>query len=351
MSSIIDTKTKANNFLERASKATIEDCLRLTEDDKLVIVTDNKAYRVADELAKAASEKTKDISSYIVEDYGTRPLKHLPEEIAAAMGHATASIFVAAGLQEELGDFRYPFLDLIRRYKIRHAHMPDMNVENMRHMLTKPEEIKEYSARLYSKLEGYEHLRIETTKGTNLTTERGSGFRWHISYGIIRPGEWENLPSGEIFTCPVRVSGEVVVDGTLGQGFDIKYGILKTPLRFKIENSRVKQGSVECECENKELEQEFVNYIFNIDEESSKVAELAFGTNPGVRRLIGRLLIDEKCIGTSHIALGNPPDPEKIGGGAWWQSKGHIDCVIKKINLYVDDKQVLKDGKLLDDNI
>ena len=63
------------------------------------------------------------------------------------------------------------------------------------------------------------------------------------------------------------------------------------------------------------------------------------------------LVIDEKCIGTSHIALGNPPDPEKIGGGAWWQSKGHIDCVIKKINLYVDDKQVLKDGKLLDDNI
>lgn len=344
-----------NNIIQKASRITIDDCLQVRGEDNLVIITDLNTFWMAKALEEVARSKTNNILTYVLELHGgERPLRELPEEIRGSMdGWATASIYTARGLEEELKSVRYPILnEFVKPRKIRHAHMPGIKYEHLKYINTRPSRINEFGEKLHNKIENLKRIHITTPKvngidGTDLIGERGSDSRWHNSYGVIEKGIWENIPSGEVFTYPVKMNGRLVVDGTIGQGFDEKFGILKekgTPLILQIEGSRIVPGSIECE--NEELKYRFANYVFNTDYGSSKVGEFGIGTNPGIRRLTGSLLVDEKCIGTAHIAFGNPPQQEKIGK-VWWESDAHIDCVMQKVNLYLDDKQIIEDGNWL----
>ena len=52
--------------------------------------------------------------------------------------------------------------------------------------------------------------------------------------GVVEKiGDWENLPSGEVFTAPKSLEGKLVVDGTVGEWIGIKYnGKLDYPARI-----------------------------------------------------------------------------------------------------------------------
>ena len=54
------------------------------------------------------------------------------------------------------------------------------------------------------------------------------------------------------------------------------------------------------------------------------------------------LLEDEKVMGTVHLALGN-----NITMGGTFNVPIHLDGIIKKPNVYLDGKLLMKDGKLL----
>ncbi len=71
------------------------------------------------------------------------------------------------------------------------------------------------------------------------------------------------------------------------------------------------------------------------------IAEIGIGTNDKAK-LSGLILEDEKVLGTAHIALGNNLS---MGGNV---SVGiHLDGVIKKPDIWFDNKQIMKKGKLL----
>ena len=57
----------------------------------------------------------------------------------------------------------------------------------------------------------------------------------------------------------------------------------------------------------------------------------------------GQILQDEKYPGV-HIAFGNPYGAHT---GAEWDSSTHIDVVGRKFNIWVDDEQIMHDGKFL----
>ena len=59
--------------------------------------------------------------------------------------------------------------------------------------------------------------------------------------------------------------------------------------------------------------------------------------------VIGQILQDEKYPGV-HIAFGNPYGAHT---GAEWDSSTHIDVVGRKFNIWVDDQQIMRDGKFL----
>jgi leucyl aminopeptidase (aminopeptidase T) len=109
-------------------------------------------------------------------------------------------------------------------------------------------------------------------------------------------------------------------------------------LTLEIRGNRI----VGCNSENKKLCEEFQAYT-HTDENSDRVGEFAIGTNIGVERVIGNILQDEKFPGI-HIAFGNPYGEHT---GAPWRSSTHIDVVGLRFNIWIEDEQIMQDGKFL----
>jgi aminopeptidase len=201
-------------------------------------------------------------------------------------------------------------------------------------------EIQRVSKLVYDKVKNAGKIRVITERGNDFVAEFRPRLKWIISDGNIAPGHWMNLPDGEVFTSPFAVDGAIIIDGCLGDFFTQKYGSLEdTPVIVHVENSRAIKESIRCE--NKQLRRELTKYLFEIDENGSRIGEFAIGTNTGLTGLIYNLLQDEKFPGV-HIAFGSPL-PGKTG--AKWDSKAHVDGVIKSPTIEVDNVIIMDKGE------
>ncbi|MCZ4302029.1 aminopeptidase [Microbacterium oxydans] len=102
-----------------------------------------------------------------------------------------------------------------------------------------------------------------------------------------------NLPDGEVATAPVEdgVNGHIAFPGSFWFG-----GATITDLRLEFVEGQVERVSAARGLD-------LVERILDADG-ARRVGELGIGTNPHVRTMTGDLLIDEKILGTVHIALG-----------------------------------------------
>ncbi|MBN1975522.1 MAG: aminopeptidase [Sedimentisphaerales bacterium] len=327
--------------MEEGVKQAVENCLRISAGENVVIITDKQTFEIGTAL-KAATEKiTGKIEFFVMEDFGPRPID-FPPQIANAIKDADVSIYAAQGAQGELQTFRMAMLRAIEaNHRLRHAHMIGITPEIMRDgMCSDYKEIQRISRLVYAKVKDTGKIRVVTDKGCNFLAEFSPALEWMVSDGDIRPGFWKNLPDGEVFTCPADVNGTIVIDGCLGDFFTEKYGsIEKTPVTIEVSGGRALKDGISCD--NKKLLEEFAQYIFEIDENSSRIGEFAIGTNTGLKKLIYNLLQDEKFPGI-HVAFGSPL-PGKTG--AKWDSKAHVDGVIKNPSIFVDDDMIMNKGK------
>ena len=142
-----------------------------------------------------------------------------------------------------------------------------------------------------------------------------------------------------MFTTPGEVNGTFVIDGVVGDYLCEKYGDLRDqPLTVRIKGNRL----TEAHSDNKTLEDDFWAYT-HTDENSDRVGEFAIGTNIELRGVIGHILQDEKFPGI-HIAFGNPYGAHT---GADWYSSTHIDVVGTRFDIWVDDRQIMREGSFL----
>lgn len=343
--------------LEYAAKQAIENCLKIKEGERLVIITDEDTLEIGNALKYAAEKITKNIDFYVLEDFGPRgdpdnPLK-LPEKIKDSLSVADASIYCAiATPPNELHSLRFPIIKHIeergKKGEIRHAHMPNVKKKIMETgMSADYEEIQRISKKVYDIVKDAKEIRVITEKGTDITAKferKGAPkLKWTLSDGNLGPGGrfFSNLPDGEVFSSPRYISGHVVIDGCLGDVFK-KYGDIEhTPVEMDIKRGRIVEGSVKCD--NKQLEEELIKYIFETDDNSNRIGEVGIGTNIGLDEIIGELLQDEKFPGV-HIAWGRPC-PEHTG--AKWDSKVHCDGVMRHPTIIVDGKKIMEKGKYL----
>ena len=135
-----------------------------------------------------------------------------------------------------------------------------------------------------------------------------------------------------------HVTGEQLCHGLREYAID-RYGLLaKTSLTVRIKDSRL----VDAHSNNRSLREDFWAYT-HTDQNSDRVGEFAIGTNMELREVIGHILQDEKFPGI-HIAFGNPYGAHT---GADWYSSTHIDVVGTRFDIWVDDRQIMADGKFL----
>jgi len=328
--------------LKEGIRQVVENCLKIQPGEKVVVITDEETLGIGTLIAFAAQNWTLGSPQlFIMEEFGKRPIK-FGRIIGDALKAADVSIYAAQGAKGELQTFRMPMLNAINANpKLRHAHMPGITMQIMKDgMCCDYKEVKRISSLVYEKVKNAKRIRVISEKGTDLTAEFSPDLHWVASDGDIQPGFWRNLPDGEVFTCPSNVNGRVIIDGCLGDFFTQKYGSLeKTPIILEIREGRVKG----IDCKNRELQQELAKYIWESDENSDGIGEFAIGTNVGLKELIYNLLQDEKFPGV-HIAAGSP-NPKKTGAN--WDSKVHVDGIIKNPTIWVDGEMIMDRGKFL----
>jgi leucyl aminopeptidase (aminopeptidase T) len=326
--------------IKQGVKQAVENCLKVKAGERVVIITDKETADIGSALQTGVEKFTGDIQLFVMEDLGQRPIQ-FPKVIADALKEADVSIYAAQGAKGELATFRQPMLKTIdANAKLRHAHMIGITPEIMKDgMCSDYKEIQRISRLVYERVHDAREIRVVTDKGCDFTGRFSPQLKWIISDGDIQPGHWKNLPDGEVFTSPADVNGRVLIDGCLGDFFTERYGSLQdTPIRVEVRNGRAIRETLRCEDER--LRQEFEEYVFETDENSSRVGEFAIGTNTGLTKLVYNLLQDEKFPGI-HIAFGSSL-PSKTG--ATWDSKAHVDGVIIKPSIYVDGQAIMDKG-------
>jgi len=314
-------------------------CLRIQPSEQVCVITDRATMEIAAALVAELERLGAPYHAWVLEDVAARPLKDMPREILDDLENSQVSIFAVKVQTNELRS-RIQMTDVVNRKKIRHAHMVNINpqimLEGMRADFARVDRLSQKVVEMVRKAS---KVRATTAAGTDLTADLNPNYRWLKTSGIISPEKWGNLPGGEIFTTPGEVNGTFVIDGVVGDYLCAKFGDLKeNPLTIRMKGNRL----TEAHSENRELEDDFWKYT-HTDENSDRVGEFAIGTNIDLKEVIGEILQDEKYPGI-HIAFGNPYGAHT---GAEWDSTTHIDVVGRKFNIWVDDEQIMRDGKFL----
>jgi len=314
-------------------------CLRVRPHEQVCVITDEATVEIASSIVSELEKMGAPYHAWILEELAPRPLTDLPREIREDLEHAQVSIFAVQVQTNELRS-RIQMTDVVNRRKIRHAHMVNINRQIMLEgMRADFQRVDRLSQKVVEMVRKASHIHAKTAAGTDLTADLNPKYKWLKTSGIISPEKWGNLPGGEIFTTPGEVNGTFVIDGVVGDYLCAKFGSLKDhPLTVQIKGNRL----TEAHSQNRELANDFWKYT-HTDANSDRVGEFAIGTNVDLKDVIGQILQDEKYPGV-HIAFGNPYGAHT---GAEWDSTTHIDVVGRKFNIWVDDEQIMRDGKFL----
>jgi leucyl aminopeptidase (aminopeptidase T) len=327
----------ATHDLLPGARNAIDTCLAIQPGERVALVADRASGEVAASLDRALAERHAIAVPLSIEALAARPLTAAPPAVLAAFEGADAGILCIQPLEGELSA-RRKIVAVVERRRIRYAHMVGVTPRIMREgMRADYHRVDRLSQQLCERMPSARRLTVRSAAGTNFTATFDSSLAWVKTSGLITPPYWSNLPAGEVFTTPASVDGTFVCDGTAGDYFNTKYGALdQSPLVLEIQGGRLQSARSSRE----DLQRDFWAYC-HTDGNSDRVGELAFGTNLGLREMIGILLQDEKVPGV-HLAFGDPYGSQTH---ADWTSRTHVDVLTRECDVWIDDDQVIERGQ------
>jgi leucyl aminopeptidase (aminopeptidase T) len=314
-------------------------CLAIQPGERVALIADQASTEVAASLEQALAARGASPRCVRIESVSPRPMLTAPQAALDAIEDADAGILCVQPLEGEL-DARRAIVGTVERRRIRYAHMVGVTPRIMREgMRADYQRVDRLSQQLCERMPNARRLTVRTSAGTNFTATFDPTLVWVKTSGLINPRYWSNLPAGEVFTTPASVDGTFVCDGTAGDYFNAKYGTLdRSPLVLEIRGGRL----TAAHCDRTDLQRDFWTYC-HTDSNSDRVGELAFGTNLGLREMIGILLQDEKVPGV-HLAFGDPYGSQTH---ADWSSRTHVDVLTRHCDVWIDDDQVIEQGQYL----
>jgi aminopeptidase len=317
----------------------VNTCLAIEPGERVALIADEASRAVAASLEQALQDRGANPDCLLVESVTARPMLAAPPEVLEAIERANAGILCVQPQEGELAA-RMAIVAAVERRRIRYAHMvgvtPQIMCEGMRADYALVDRL---SQELCERMLTARSLSVRTPGGTDFVATFDRALAWVKTSGLINPRYWSNLPAGEVFTTPATVDGIFVCDGTAGDYFNAKYGRLdQTPLLLEIREGRL----VAARCDRGDLQEDFWDYC-HTDANSDRVGELAFGTNLGLRHMIGILLQDEKVPGV-HLAFGDPYGSQTH---ADWKSRTHVDVLTRACDVWIDGDQVIAGGQYL----
>ena len=312
------------NQLVKTAEGVLSSCLAVKKGEEVLIVTDDTRKEIGEALYEAAGNLGCERLLMVMNERelsGQEP----PKAVAAAMKSADVVIApTAQSLTHTNARIE------AARAGTRVATMPGITEEMFSQgaMTADYSKVEELTAVVTEMLSKASVARIE--KDGHVLTINIRGRDGVPSPGVYRePGKCGNLPSGEAYIAPLEdgSEGEMIVDGSM-----VGIGKLDSPLHMVISDGKLRSVTGE-KSENLD--------VLLKNEKNGTLCELGIGTNEAaVLNCI--ILEDEKVYGTVHIAFGT-----NTSFGGVNKAECHMDGIILRPTLYLDDVKVIEDGVFL----
>ncbi|MCD4785087.1 MAG: aminopeptidase [Candidatus Eremiobacteraeota bacterium] len=195
--------------------------------------------------------------------------------------------------------------------------------------------LRERAKRIAKVMKGAQNVHITNDEGSDLTFSIKDRPPF-IDDGVFDEEDKKNnvymmnLPTGEVCIAPVETSAE----GTACFGFNRFMGHDLKDLRIDFNGGKI------VNIEGKEGADYYKKVLESQTGDKDYIAELGIGLNPRITKVTGELALDEKIIGTIHIATGE--NRMMHGKGV---SSFHWDLVMNRPTLKIDDVIVMENGE------
>jgi len=235
---------------------------------------------------------------------------------------------------------RLEYAKLVTELRLRHAHMIGVGRKTMlAGFSVDPQRILDATRAVRTRMRPDSVLRLRSPAGSDLEVKLGPQYRWQERVGIVRPGRWENLPSGELFTCPADVNGVFVADASMGSALGAMAGILaRSPVKVEIKSGACRS----VQCIDRGLASA-VEAFLRTERNAEKVGMVVLGTNIGMHEATGEVVSDQNVPGL-HLAFGATLADQT---GASWDAPTQLSMAGMQADVDLDGAPLLRQGRYL----
>ncbi|NOQ56226.1 MAG: hypothetical protein GQ477_05485 [Nanohaloarchaea archaeon] len=351
MDDIIKTLTAeelhlAENAMPYLSKV-ISDCLKVKKDETLLIMGDSgyEDRRLSIILCVgyflAAKKLGLNIPKIIIQTPKVRG-DYADPSITDTLKNLNQNTPVIVAISNRLGKFASlskSFRTFIKHEGHRFASMPSLgkiptrDIDKVLTTLDIDYDAVRKNCEIIRKIiDDGKELHITTDEGTDLYMNIHGKKALSVTGVYDQAGTGGNMPIGEVYT-PCRgkfVNGTVVVD--LSSQTKDGTQLITTPITLEIKEGNVISITGDKEAENLKETIEWAHDNSKFPWGVRRIGELGIGLNPNAK-IIGSMNIDEKVMGTAHVAIGS-----NYWFGGTIYAIVHLDQVFKNPKIKVDGK-------------
>ncbi|MEW8959987.1 MAG: aminopeptidase [Moorella sp. (in: firmicutes)] len=314
--------------LQRAYQTLARDCLAIKKDETVLIIVDDESKELGETLEKAVRQYAGEailLKMKTRSRHGEEP----PLLVAEAMGLAEV---VIAPTTRSITHTEARRKACQRGARI--ASMPGIDLNMLTRTLNADyNAIQELTHRLSNILTQGKTVEVSSALGTKITFAI-TGRQAIADTGMIKnPGDFGNLPAGEAYIAPLEgtAEGVIVFDGMIAG-----VGRLEDPIKARIEGGKL------VNAEGGAAARALTEMLAKVgNEQAYNLAEFGIGTNDKAM-ITGKILEDEKVIGTIHFAFG---DNASMGGMV--KVPIHVDGVVTKPTVKIDGNLIMIEGQLV----
>ncbi|WP_455367901.1 aminopeptidase [[Eubacterium] cellulosolvens] len=322
----------------------INDLAKIKKGESVLITIDGlQEWRVAEETAKAAEvAEAKVMVAWhsTPPGYGKVGDPFLPDPLKSAIPNT--DVWIEFNNQWLL--FTSAWEEALKTNRVRHLFLGGLNRNQAVRCIGNVNiEIQaKFQKRLVEITAKSRKMRVTTPAGTDVTFENDPQRPVRSEIFADKPGAAFLL--GQIAWAPIEesINGTIVFDGSFSGGGEADIGILKEYITLKIEKGVVTdiRGGREAVLVK--------SWLKSLDHPNMyKMAHICYGFNPGAR-LSGLCTEDERVWGCTEWGMGYQGPHLK---GILGEAPSHADGICLDSSVWLDDKQIMKNGKLLEPDL
>ena len=302
----------------------LKDCLALAGGELLAVVADDDKRELAESVYEAGKRLGAEAMLLVMQPR-SKSGEEPPAPVAEAMAKADVAVCITTHSMTHTAARKQA-----AAAGTRVATMPGITDDMFSHgaITADSAQVKALTEQVAALLSAGTRVRVEKD-GLALSFSI-DGREGLLSTGLyLNPGESGNLPSGEAYIAPLEgtADGQIKVDGSVAG-----IGALDSPMVLTVEQGRLVAADGEHGAK-------LLDMLGAGD--GRLLGEFGIGTN-NKARITGVVLEDEKVYGTIHVAFGSN---NTFGGVV--AAGVHIDAVVMKPDVYIDDKLIMRAGELL----